>query len=181
MEFYTQKLNLKLSGDMSTESTSIDCHMITQNIDFISGAVPYLKNAEFEMDMKVLADLVNNKFTFDENKLRLNAIELNLDGWIALLENDMDMDIRLNSPKIEFKDILSLIPGIYQNNFESLTAKGALDFKAAAKGKMTGDLLPQFSFLLNVKDGMIIMPVCPKQLTISTSIFLQKIREAMPT
>lgn len=131
---------------MSTESTSIDCHMTTQNIDFISGAVPYLKNAEFEMDMKVLADLVNNKFTFDENKLRLNAIELNLDGWIALLENDMDMDIRLNSPKIEFKDILSLIPGIYQNNFESLTAKGALDFKAAAKGKMTGDLLPQFSF-----------------------------------
>ena len=66
MEFYTQKLNLKLSGDMSTESTSIDCHMITQNIDFISGAVPYLKNAEFEMDMKVLADLVNNKFTFDD-------------------------------------------------------------------------------------------------------------------
>ena len=66
MEFYTQKLNLKLSGDMSTESTSIDCHMTTQNIDFISGAVPYLKNAEFEMDMKVLADLVNNKFTFDD-------------------------------------------------------------------------------------------------------------------
>lgn len=162
MEFYTQKLNLKLSGDMSTESTSIDCHMTTQNIDFISGAVPYLKNAEFEMDMKVLADLVNNKFTFDENKLRLNAIELNLDGWIALLENDMDMDIRLNSPKIEFKDILSLIPGIYQNNFESLTAKGALDFKAAAKGKMTGDLLPQFSFLLNVKDGMINYAGMPK-------------------
>ena len=162
MEFYTQKLNLKLSGDMSTESTSIDCHMTTQNIDFISGAVPYLKNAEFEMDMKVLADLVNNKFTFDENKLRLNAIELNLDGWIALLENDMDMDIRLNSPKIEFKDILSLIPGIYQNNFESLTAKGALDFKAAAKGKMSGDLLPQFSFLLNVKNGMINYAGMPK-------------------
>lgn len=162
MEFHTQKLNLKLSGDMSAESTSVDCHMTTQNIDFISGAVPYLKNAEFEMEMKVLADLANNKFTFDENKLRLNAIELNLDGWIALLENDMDMDIRLNSPKIEFKDILSLIPGIYQNNFESLTAKGALDFKAAAKGKMTDNLLPQFSFLLNVKDGMINYADMPK-------------------
>lgn len=162
MEFHTQKLNLKLSGDMSAESTSVDCHMTTQNIDFISGAVPYLKNAEFEMEMKVLADLANNKFTFDENKLRLNAIELNLDGWIALLENDMDMDIRLNSPKIEFKDILSLIPGIYQNNFESLTAKGALDFKAAAKGKMTDNLLPQFSFLLNVKNGMINYADMPK-------------------
>lgn len=162
MEFHTQKLNLKISGDMSTESTSVDCHMTTQNIDFISGAVPYLKNAEFEMEMKVLADLANNKFTFDENKLRLNVIELNLDGWIALLENDMDMDIRLNSPKIEFKDILSLIPGIYQNNFESLTAKGALDFKAAAKGKMTDNLLPQFSFLLNVKDGMINYADMPK-------------------
>ncbi|MFR3549007.1 MAG: hypothetical protein ACLTTW_01240 [Coprobacter sp.] len=34
------------------ESTSVDCHMTTQNIDFISGAVPYLKNAEFEMEMK---------------------------------------------------------------------------------------------------------------------------------
>ncbi|WP_303009162.1 AsmA family protein [Coprobacter fastidiosus] len=162
MEFHTRKLNLKLSGDMSAESTSVDCHMTTQNIDFISGAVPYLKNAEFEMEMKVLADLANNKFTFDENKLRLNAIELNLDGWIALLEKDMDMDIRLNSPKIEFKDILSLIPGIYQNNFESLTAKGALDFKAAAKGKMTDNLLPQFSFLLNVKDGMINYADMPK-------------------
>ena len=162
LEFYTQNLNLKLSGDMSAESTSIDCHMTTQNIDFISGAVPYLKNAEFEMDMKVLADLVNYNFTFDENRLRLNAIELNLDGWMALLDNGMDMDIRLNSPKIEFKDILSLIPGIYQNNFESLTAKGSLNFEAAAKGKMVDALLPQFLFLLNIKDGMINYAGMPK-------------------
>lgn len=162
MEFNTQKLNLELSGDMSAETTSVDCHMTTRNINLIMGAVPYLKNAEFEMDMKVLADLVNNKFTFDENKLRLNAIELNLDGWLALLENGMDTDINLNTPKIEFKDILSLIPGIYQNNFESLTAKGELNFKASAKGKMTDDLLPEFSFLLNVKDGMINYAGMPK-------------------
>lgn len=162
MEFNTKKLNLELSGDMSAETTSVDCHMTTQNINFIMGSVPYLKNAEFEMDMKVLADLVNNKFTFDENKLRLNAIELNLDGWLALLDNGMDMDIHLNTPKIEFKDILSLIPGIYQNNFESLTAKGALDFKASAKGKMINDLLPQFTFLLNVKEGMINYAGMPK-------------------
>ena len=173
MQFKTQDLNLKLRGDMTVKSTDIDCQMTTEKINFLISGVPYLRNAEFEMDLKLNADFENNKYTFDENRLRLNAIEMNLDGWLTLLENGMDMDISVNTPQINFKDILSLIPGIYQNNFDALRASGNLDFKAEAKGLMVGESLPKFAIGFNVNNGMVSyegMPQKIEQITIKTAV-----------
>lgn len=173
MQFKTQDLNLKLRGDMTVKSTDIDCQMTTGKINFLISGIPYLRNAEFEMDLKLNADFENNKYTFDENRLRLNAIEMNLDGWLTLLENGMDMDISVNTPQINFKDVLSLIPGIYQNNFDALQASGNLDFKAEAKGLMVGESLPKFAIGFNVNNGMVSyegMPQKIEQITIKTAV-----------
>lgn len=173
MSFYTDKLNLKLKGDMSAKQSTLACNMQTKNIYFAIGKVPYLKNAEFKMAMNVNADFENQKFTFNENQLQLNAIQLNVDGWIAMLQDGMDMDIKVNSPKIEFKDVLSLIPAIYQNNFSALQTSGKLAFNASAKGKMQGDNVPQFNASLDVKDARFNydnMPKAVEQIAISANV-----------
>ncbi|MBQ7822811.1 MAG: AsmA family protein [Bacteroidaceae bacterium] len=173
MSFYTDKLNLKLKGDMSAKQSNLACNMQTRNIYFVMGRVPYLKNAEFKMAMNVNADFENQKFTFNENQLQLNAIQLNVDGWIAMLQDGMDMDIKVNSPKIEFKDVLSLIPAIYQNNFNALQTSGKLAFNASAKGKMQGDNVPQFNASLDVKDARFNydnMPKTVEQIAISANV-----------
>lgn len=173
IQFKTQDLNLKLRGDMTVKTTDIDCQMTTEKMNFLISGIPYLRNAEFEMNLKLNADFENNKYTFDKNRLRLNAIEMNLDGWLTLLEDGMDMDISINTPQINFKDVLSLIPGIYQNNFDALQASGNLDFKAEAKGLMVGESLPKFAIGFNVNNGMVSyegMPQKIEQITIKTAV-----------
>ena len=154
MQFYTDKLNLKLSGDMSADVTDIDSKLSCENIYFSMDGVSYLKKAEAGAKLTVSADLKNNKFTLKENSLRLNAIVLNLDGWVSLLDNGaMDMDLKLNTPEINFKEILSLIPAIYQNNFDRLRTTGNMSLTAFAKGRMEGDTFPQFGLTLGVTDA----------------------------
>ena len=154
MQFYTDKLNLKLSGDMSADVTDIDSKLSCENIYFSMDGVSYLKKAEVGAKLTVSADLKNNKFTLKENSLRLNAIVLNLDGWVSLLDNGaMDMDLKLNTPEINFKEILSLIPAIYQNNFDRLRTTGNMSLTAFAKGRMEGDTFPQFGLTLGVTDA----------------------------
>ena len=111
MQFYTDKLNLKLSGDMSADMTDIDSKLSCKDIYFAMGGISYLKQAEAGAKLTVSADLKNNKFILKENTLSLNAIVLNLDGWVALLDDGaMDMDLKINTSEINFKEILSLIP-----------------------------------------------------------------------
>ena len=138
--FSTGKLNLALTGKLSGMQTALQCKASIQDILLSMDRVTYLKDAEIEIDMNLLADLDNYKFTFDENRLRLNAIEMALDGWVALPDDGIEMDINLSTPKINFKDILSMIPAIYQNNFADLQTSGNVSLKAEAKGRLALDV-----------------------------------------
>ncbi len=154
MQFYTDHLNLKLSGDMNADVTDIDGRLSCENIYFAMDGVPYLKQANAGAKLTVNADLENNKFTLKENTINLNAIALNLDGWVALLDDDaIDIDLKVNTNEINFKEVLSLIPAIYQNNFDKLKTTGNMALTAFAKGRMEGETMPQFGLTLGVKDA----------------------------
>lgn len=161
MAFCTD-MNLSLAGDMSGMQTSLKCDAEMSNMYFTMDNVPYLNKARLDADMTLLADLENYKFTFDENVLRLNAIEMTLDGWVAMPGDDIDMDIKLSTPKINFKDILSMIPAIYQNNFSDLQTSGNVSLQASAKGRLAGESLPAFTMALDVNDAKVFYTGMPK-------------------
>ena len=71
MQFYTDKLNLKLSGDMSADMTDIDSKLSCKDIYFAMGGISYLKQAEAGAKLTVSADLKNNKFILKENTFEL--------------------------------------------------------------------------------------------------------------
>ena len=149
------------TGDLSSEHTMLELEAEIKALTYRMDNVPFLSNANIAAKMNVDADLVNNKFTLKENEFRLNAIRTNLDGWIAMLNQGMDMDLKLNTNEISFKEILSLIPAIYAKDFESIKTDGLVKMEASAKGIMQGDTLPQFNVLLNVKNAMFRYPSLP--------------------
>lgn len=160
--FSTGKLNLALTGKLSGLKTALQCKALIQNIDMSMEGVSYLHNAELEADMKLIADLNNYTFTLDENRLRLNAIETTLDGWVAMPDTSIDMDIRLSTPKINFKDILSMIPAIYQNNFADLQTSGNVSLTAEAKGRLDANTLPAFTVALDVDKARLFYTGMPR-------------------
>lgn len=155
-------LDASCSGDLGSERTTIKLDSETPSVTFRMGGVPFLSKASIGAEMDIDADLAANKFTLKENTLSLNAIRATIDGWVALTESGMDMDIKLNSNKISFKEILSLIPAIYAKDFDGLKTSGEATLAAYAKGSMVGDsIMPEFDVNLNVKNAMFRYPSLP--------------------
>lgn len=156
------RLEADCSGDFGSDRTVVDLKMETPSLTCRTGGIPLLNKVSLEADMDVDADLAGGKFTLRENMLRLNAILLNLDGWLAQTKQGMDMDLRLNTNEVGFKELLSLIPAIYAKDFQDLKTDGKVTLNAFARGSMEGNTkVPQFEVNLDVKDAMFRYPSLP--------------------
>lgn len=156
-----QKLNATCSGDLNSDRTTLQLEAETESLTYKMNGIPFLSNANIAAKMDVDADLTNNKYTLKENTFRLNAIQAGIDGWVALKDPAIDMDLKLNTNEIGFKEILSLIPAIYATEFASLKTDGTASLTASAKGILQGDTLPAFNVDMKVKNAMFRYPALP--------------------
>lgn len=156
-----QELKGKLSGDLGSDQTTLKVEAETPSVTYKMEGVPFLNKAKFYAKMDVDADLKNNKFTLQKNEFGLNAIKAGVDGWVALMDPAMDMDLTLKTSEVGFKEILSLIPAIYAKDFAGLKTDGVVTLAAHAKGIMQGDTLPQFNAVMEVKNAMFRYPSLP--------------------
>ena len=162
MRFSTAPLSLRLRGDMSADQTDLDLRLTAGAVRLVSGGIPLLSDAEAELDAVIAADLKNNRFTFSRNRLRLNAIELTLDGWAEMKDDAVAMDITAGCDKVQFKDVLSLVPAFYTRDFRNLSASGELSMALWARGEMRGAALPAFELKTEVRNGSFQYSSLPK-------------------
>lgn len=161
-----EPLNLRLKGDLSTAQSQLDLQIEAHKLNYSAGGVSLLNDADLTAQIAIDADLENNKYTFSDNQVALNTIALSLDGWVALPDEDsVEMDVKVNSSQVEFRDILSMIPAFYTKDFANLTASGQMTLGAWAKGTMVGDQLPAFEATLTVRNGSFKYASLPKSVT----------------
>lgn len=157
-------LNFNLSGDMTEDITDLVTKTVIDELNLTMDNIAYFKKANVEADAVIKADLANYKFTFTDNQFRLNELFLGFDGWVAIFEDndDIDMDITFNAQKTDFKNILSLVPAVFMTDFASVKTEGKLALNGFAKGKMTETALPAFGLDLLVEKAMFKYPDLPK-------------------
>ncbi len=146
-------LDIRLKGDMSADYTDLSIAALGKELYFANGGVTLLDGAETELKATVAADIKNGRYTLSDNLIRLNAIAMSIDGWVQTSDAATDMDLRLNSERIGFRELLSMIPAFYTRDFKNLSAAGDMQLSAWAKGTMQGDRLPAFDVQLSVADG----------------------------
>lgn len=156
-----RNLRATCSGDLESDRTTLRLESEVESLTFRMDNIPFLSKANAYARMDIDADLANNTYTLKKNAFRLNAIKAGIDGWVALKDPAMEMDLNLVTGEVGFKEILSLVPAIYTKAFESLQTDGTVTLTAHAKGVMQGDTLPQFEAALNVKDAMFRYPSLP--------------------
>ena len=159
-----KNLNFTLSGDMTEDITDLVTKTTIEALNLEMENIGYFKNAVFDIDATVKADLANNKYTFTENEFKINELVLGLDGWVAIFDDkdDIDMDIKFGAKQTEFKNILSLVPAVYMTDFSSVKTAGKLALDGYAKGTFTETNLPAFGLNLKVDDAMFKYPDLPK-------------------
>jgi hypothetical protein len=166
MATFLKNIDIDLNASVSEKLSRIKTTMGVEEFNFYMNKIPFLSKANLKANMDVDMDMETDTYTFRDNSLQLNAIQANLDGFVRIVDSTTyDMDLKLNTPSIDFKQILSLIPAIYMKDFESLTTAGSVSLDVAAKGRMQGEDLPSFNAQLKIADAMFKYPELPSAVT----------------
>ncbi len=156
-------LNHSGKGDFTQDNFDL---VTTTNIkDFTAkaGGIAYINHANTNINLTLDADISNNTYTIKENDIRINALKLNSEGFVALPGNDIKMDIKFDAPQNDFKNFLSLIPSAYTSDFDGVQADGKLQLDGFVKGTYNADnnKMPAFKVNLNIDNGSFQYPSLP--------------------
>lgn len=127
------------------------------------GGIQYLSHAHADWKATLGADMKNMKFAFKDNDLKVNDLQLLLDGWVQMPENseDIRMDLTFGTPANTFKSLLSIIPGAYTQDFGDVQANGTVQFSGFAKGTYNEKTYPAFKLDFKVGNADFKYPSLP--------------------
>ena len=168
-----RNLNFLLSGNMGMDYTDLKLNTSIDALTFTMEGVKYLSKAKVGFIGEIGADMTKSEYTFKNNEFYLNAIKLGFAGIVKMPKDDIDVDVTFNSNKVDFKSLLSLVPAIYMEGYEGLTASGSIKLNGFAKGTYNDKVMPSANLDLVVENAMFKYPDLPKSadnININTAI-----------
>ncbi|MEO5594891.1 MAG: AsmA-like C-terminal region-containing protein [Chitinophagaceae bacterium] len=158
-------LNHSGSGDFTSDLFILRTKTSADAVSFNYGNIPYLSKTKTTVDADIQVDNKTNKYSFKTDKVALNDLKLSTEGFFQLVNDSVyNMDIKYDAPSTDFKNILSLIPVIYQKDFASVKTSGKALFNGFVKGTYSSKQIPAYNLNLAVKDGFFQYPDLPKPL-----------------
>ncbi len=152
-----------LSGDFTADNTVLKTNSTIDEVSFVMDGIPYLLKVKGVANATLDADMNSLKFSFVDSELKLNEVKASIDGSVAMVGDEgMDFDLALNAPDTQFKDILSILPSMYTDDFKNIKTSGTASLSGYLKGLMEGEKYPAFDFKLIVNDAMFQYPSLPK-------------------
>ncbi|MBL7745229.1 MAG: hypothetical protein JNN00_17265 [Chitinophagaceae bacterium] len=151
------------SGDFTSDVFTLSTRTKAEAADFTYESIPFLSNVKAEIDADIQIENTSSKYSFKTDDILLNNLKLNAEGFFQIAsDSSYNMDIKFNTPSNEFKDILSLIPGIYKQDFDKIKTAGKAVFNGFVKGIYSPQQLPAYDVNFAVNDGFFQYPDLPK-------------------
>ena len=131
-------------------------------IFIITGSIPYQVTAKAGINVTLHVDNTTHTYTFNTDQVSFNDLKLHTEGsfqWIN--DSSYNVNIKFKAPSTKFKDILSLLPSVYQKDFASIETKGQVNFNGFIKGKYDESHFPAYHANLFVSNGYFRYPDLP--------------------
>lgn len=87
------------SGDFTQDDFTLKTKTTADSVNVVYDGVKYLRNAKADITADIGMNLPGMKFTFQENDIKVNNLELGMEGWLAMPADDIDMDLKWNMKK----------------------------------------------------------------------------------
>jgi uncharacterized protein involved in outer membrane biogenesis len=149
------------SGDFTQDVFDMKTKTTADSVTTAFEGVEYLTNKKADIDAVITISDNYSKYTFKDNTAKINDFVMHADGWFQMNANDFGMDLTFDAPESSFKNLLSLVPGIYTSGFKDLKTEGELKFNGALKGTYSDKQMPAFNFNLAVTNAMFQYPDLP--------------------
>ncbi len=155
--FYTELVGLNHQGfgDFTLDIFDLTTKTKIENVSLWYDGVAYASDKRVEAEVALNMNLPEMKFEFKDNRVAINDFEVGVEGTIAMPEEDIQLDLLFGGKDITIKSILSLIPGVYQEYLNGVSASGLVHFGGIVKGTYNENAMPQIGANLSVEDGVI--------------------------
>ena len=149
------------SGDFTQDIFDMETYTLSRSSSLVFGGTEYVSNKKLEADVKMNMNLPEMKFTFGDNTAKLNDFAVAFDGYIAMPGEPIEFNINFGGKDNTFKSLLSLVPGMYNEDFEKVETSGELDFNGYYKGILSETSMPGYKVALQVNDARFKYPDLP--------------------
>lgn len=151
------------SGNLTADVFTLSTNTKAASASFTQDNIPYLFETKADIQTDIKIDNTTNTYTFNTDDILLNNLTLAADGFIQMVnDSTFNMDMRVSSPSNDFKDILSMIPAMYTEDFSSVKTSGTATFNGFVKGTYTPQQMPAYNVDVEIKDGSFQYPDLPK-------------------
>jgi hypothetical protein len=148
-------------GDFSQDIFNFETKTDIKSLSYKGDNIAYLSKAHIVSDAIVKIDNIQNKYSFDKNKIKINDLVVNYEGFVKLLKTATDMDLKFSTENTDFKSVLSLIPNIYAKDFNQVKTSGNFELNGNVKGKLTDNSYPAFNLHFKINNAMFKYPDLP--------------------
>jgi len=147
------------SSDLFMLKTKTTAEAIHLNID---GAIPYQFTAKTSIDMEFRVDNHSHTYSFNTDQVSFNDLKLHTEGFFQWInDSSYNMNIKYKVPSTKFKNILSMLPSVYQNDFATIESNGQVNFNGFVNGKYDEKHFPAYHANLYVLNGYFKYPDLP--------------------
>jgi hypothetical protein len=164
MKMELHKLFHNGAGNFSDDLFVLRTRTVAERIYFKYDGITYAKNlslnARIDMDM----DMQKQLYTFKDNRIVLNDLHLGFEGFVQPDGELIRMDVKFKALENEFKNFLSLVPGVYTKDFENIQTEGKLAFNGFATGTLDEKRIPSFGLEVKVSDASVKYPDLPSSI-----------------
>ncbi|MBC7449986.1 MAG: outer membrane integrity protein [Cytophagales bacterium] len=149
------------SGDINADIYDLKTYTKSTDVLVEYDGMAYLNGQTITADAAMNIDLGKSIYKFLDNEFAVNEFKFGFDGAVEMPTDDIKMDITFKAKETQFKNLLSLVPGIYSKDFDKVKTDGSIGFDGYAKGIYNDKTMPGFGLNMFIKDGFFQYPDLP--------------------
>lgn len=135
------KLNVKVNAFVNTIS---------------SDGINYISEKNLSLNTSIAVNNENNSFVFNNAALKVNELDLLLNGKFVSKQNNSDIYLTFDSKKISISSLISILPVKIPDEILSYESKGNVYFKGSVIGLISKNSSPAILINFGINNGSFI-------------------------
>ncbi len=140
-------INHEGTGDFAASKLDLVTKTTTK-VSLDMDKVNYMNRVALSLDATLGIDLDQSKYTFKENKAKINELPLEFNGFIQMVKTGQLYDLTFKTPTSSFKNFLGLLPAKYASNLKDVQTTGDFTVVGFAKGELSDTTVPKFNIAI---------------------------------
>ena len=123
------------TGDLSKSIFGLASHIKSDSLSFVLNNHPYVRRKAIDANLVTSVNTKTLALIFQENKIRMNKLNLAFTGRLDFLKNGYDLNFKFSSRDADLYQLVTIFPPEYQDWLQKTSVKGTIDLTSTLKGK----------------------------------------------